>query len=85
MKNFAVVSCFLLVKGVEGRRFELRLRLRREPRTRLGGAVRAAALDREVGTLSCRSALGGHAEKEVSGAKGSSLACCKRVILGVRL
>ena len=84
MKNFAVVSCFLLVKGVEGRRFELRLRLRREPRTRLGGAVRAATLDREVGTLSCRSALGGHAEKKnqapmlVAGVR-------KRVILGVRL
>ena len=42
-------------------------RLRREPR--LGGAERAAALDREVGTLSCSHALGGGMPKEESGAE----------------
>ena len=45
------------------RRFELRRRLRREPR--LGGAECAAALDREVGTLSRGRALGGHAKRSI--------------------
>ena len=57
-----------------GRRFELRRRLRREPR--LGGAECAAALDREVGTLSRGRALGGLARKS-DGAEAQMLLAVK--------